>query len=123
METSIFCDKHGLDGVGYVSLPAEMGGDGGQESQCAKLIKLVRRRLEPDERAYHRTPLVVVPVDSPDGRQLKLVVWEGEQHNLLQAVGDWLLLNHMDSVAPLPLAEQVNMRLPNPVLQVLYRLL
>lgn len=119
METSIFCDKYGLDGVDFAALPVEMGGAGyEQESQCGRLNKLVRKRLDPQYRSFARPPLVTVSVDSPDGRTLTLVVWEGEQHNLLQTVSDFLQLHRIQSVDPRPLAEEVNRRLPSPVLNV-----
>ena len=115
IETNIFCDRYGLSGLGMGMV--EMRGVSKEPmSECERLQALVRRRLLDEHRDYSRPPLVEVPLDSPDGRTLTLVIYEGEQHNLLQTVADFLQFHNILTVPPLPVAEAVNLRLPNPIL-------
>eukprot|EP01039_Chlorochromonas_danica_P003198 gene3198-3501_t len=86
---------------------------------CQQLLQRVRSRLHP-EPPFNRRVLVSLPVDAPDGRKLLLVVREGEQHDLLQFVFDFLDAHSVQTSREglIMLAEEVNRRLPGPVLQL-----
>lgn len=67
---------------------------------------------------FVRRILLVVPVDAPDTRKLKLVVREGEQHDILQFVSDFFELYHMPMESLQMMANEVQKRLPAVVTQV-----
>lgn len=83
---------------------------------CERILRRVRQRTESPD--YIRDILLVVPIDAPDGRKIKLVVREGEQHDLLQHVGDFLQLYKMDRGNTEGLANEVHRRLPPIALQI-----
>ncbi len=123
VETSVFCAKYGLSGISklikkkYYGLD-DLGGGRVNLDQCERLMSIVKQRLDPDIKKYERKILAVVPVDAIDGRKLKLAVFEGEQHNILQLSEDFLALYKMDTGNAFGFATEVNRRLPNPVLQI-----
>jgi hypothetical protein len=99
-ETHVFCAKYGVDDF----------------DDCERVLKRVEDRVNPAN--YVRRILLVVPVDAPDGRKIKLVVREGEQHDLVQHVGDFLELYRMSRDNTLGLANEVHKRLPAVSLQI-----
>lgn len=99
-ETHVFCAKNGVD----------------EFDACERVLKRVEERLNPT--SFTRRILLVVPVDAPDGRKIKLIVREGEQHDLIQHVGDFLELYHMSRDNTLGLANEVHKRLPSVSLQI-----
>ena len=99
-ETHIFCAKSNITSL----------------EECNRILERVKERLEP--KTFYRNILLVVPVDAPDGRKIKLVIREGEQHDLVQFVGDFLELYRMSRDSALGLANEVNKRLPPAALQI-----
>lgn len=129
LETSIFCKKYGLEGVNYiadtlgdddsnnnnnVNIDASGGGEArsGYTDECSRLHRRVKAIFDPKYRSFVRNALAIVPVDSPDGRLLNFVVHQGEQHNLLQLVEDFMSYYHIDLGAAPGFANVVNSRLP-----------
>lgn len=82
---------------------------------CKALMRRVDQRLNPP---FVRRILLVVPVDAPDTRKLKLVIREGEQHDILQIVSDFFELYHMPMESVQMMANEVQKRLPVVVTQV-----
>ena len=83
---------------------------------CERILKRVKQRTESVD--YIRNLLLIVPIDAPDGRKIKLIVREGEQHDLFQHVGDFLQLYKMDRSNSEGLANEVHRRLPPIALQI-----
>lgn len=98
-ETHVFCSQNNII-----------------SDDCERILRRVRQRTESPD--YIRDILLVVPIDAPDGRKIKLVVREGEQHDLLQHVGDFLQLYKMDRGNTEGLANEVHRRLPPIALQI-----
>ena len=63
--------------------------------------------------AFNRRVLLVVPVDAPDTRKLKLVLYEGDQHDLLQVVRDFFVFYKLPLESAYNMALEVEKRLPN----------
>ena len=82
---------------------------------CKALMKRVQQRLEAP---FVRRILLVVPIDAPDTRKLKLVIREGEQHDIVQIVADFFELYHMPAESVQMMANEVAKRLPAVVTQV-----
>jgi hypothetical protein len=135
LETSIFCKKYGLEGINYVAdtlgddngsmnnnqnTDVSAGGtaQSGYTDECARLHRRIRSIFDEKSRTYNRKVLAIVPVDSPDGRLLNFVVHQGEQHNLLQLVEDFMNYYHLDIRAAPGVANAVNSRLPGVDLQL-----
>lgn len=95
LEVSVFCKRHGLEGYNYqpdIDYDSTSSGSGsGMVDECHRLHKKVSSLLSPSLLKFQRNLLAVVPVDSPDGRQLKLAVFEGEQHHLYQLCNDFMM--------------------------------
>ena len=79
IETSVFCIQNDIL----------------DEETCESIQERVSNRLSSPN--YKREVLGVMSVDSPDGRQLKMVVRQGEQHDLMQFTSDFLEFYKMDS--------------------------
>lgn len=107
METNVFCTRNGG--------PATPGVDMLSTSWCEALHKRVHNKLDT---SFPRRVLLVVPIDSPDGRKLQLVVHEGEQHDLVQLVSDFFELYHMPRESIQFMANEVYKRLPATALQI-----
>ena len=99
-ETHVFCAQNNIS----------------SSDDCGRILQRVIQRTESSH--YTRNILLVVPIDAPDGRKIKLIVREGEQHDLLQHVGDFLLLYKMNSGNTEGLANEVHKRLPPVALQI-----
>ena len=97
IETSVFCIQHDIL----------------DEETCEAIQERVRNRLNATkDKNYDRNILAVLNVDSPDGRQLKMVVRQGEQHDLLQFTSDFLEFYKMDSPSSIEaVANAVHQRL------------
>ena len=108
METNVFCTRNGG--------PATPGVDMLSTSWCESLHQRVNSKL--NNTSFSRRTLLVVPIDSPDGRKLKLVVFEGEQHDLVQLVSDFFQLYHMPRESIQFMANEVHKRLPAIALQI-----
>ena len=67
---------------------------------------------------FVRRILLVVPIDAPDTRQLKLVLREGEQHDIRQLVSDFFELYHMPMESVAMMTNEILKRLPTAVVQV-----
>lgn len=93
LETRIFCAKHNITTV----------------EGCDGVLERVKARL--NDLTFNRKVLLVVPVDAPDSRKLQLIIREGEQHDLMQTVSDFLEYYHMDTGSTSMLANAVNQRL------------
>ena len=93
LETRIFCAKHNITTV----------------EACDGVLERVEARL--NHLTFSRKVLLVVPVDAPDSRKLQLILREGEQHDLMQTVSDFLEYYHMDTSSASMLANAVNQRL------------
>ena len=82
VETSVFCIQNGIE----------------DEEGCQAIQDRVEARLSATRNtSYARDILGVMSVDAPDGRQLKMVVREGEQHDLLQFTSDFLEFYKMNT--------------------------
>ena len=81
VETGVFCMKYAIDMI-----------------DCDKLLYRVHQRLQIPyvysgrhvSVTYSRNVLTTLTVDAPDTRQLKLVIRQGEQHDLGQFITDFL---------------------------------
>jgi len=104
VETGVFCTR-------YDSSRNPIDSD-----WCQALLKRVEERL--NSNAFQRRVLLVVPVDAPDTRKLKLVIREGEQHDILQIVSDFFELYHIPQYSVNMMANEVIKRLPAVVTQV-----
>lgn len=103
VETGVFCAKH------------DPSKDVVNAEWCQRLIQRVESRLQPE---FIRRVIQVIPIDAPDSRKLQFVVREGEQHDPLQFVSDFLDYYHMPRDSLMMLANEVNNRLPNVALQI-----
>jgi hypothetical protein len=77
---------------------------------CRALMKRVTQRLETP--TFVRRILLIVPIDAPDSRKLKLVIREGEQHDVVQFVSDFFELYHLSMEMVHGMAAEVLKRLP-----------
>lgn len=76
---------------------------------CRALLRRVQQRTETP---FLRRVLLVVPIDAPDSRKLKLVIREGEQHDVPQFVSDFFELYHLPMESAGGMAAEVLRRLP-----------
>lgn len=104
VETGVFCAKYDK---------AEQVTD---TPWCQALLRRVEQRLQPE--SFQRRILLVVPVDAPDSRKLKLVIREGEQHDLVQLVSDFFEVYRMPADSVYMMAQEVHKRLPAVALQI-----
>jgi hypothetical protein len=82
IETSVFCIQNDII----------------DEEGCHSIQECVAHRLDAvQSTTYNRGVLGVMNVDAPDGRQLKMVVRQGEQHDLLQFTADFLEFYKMNT--------------------------
>jgi hypothetical protein len=102
METHIFCAKYDVPDL----------------DQCGAILDRVRRLVDVDPDLYPRRVILTVPIDAPDGRNLKLVVREGEQHDLHQFVADFFELYRMPADFVAGMVSEVNKRMPAVALQI-----
>jgi hypothetical protein len=103
IETGVFCAR-------YDNSP-----DVTATPWCTALLERVNNRLNV---TFSRNILLVVPIDAPDSRKLKLVIREGEQHDLMQFVSDFFELYHMPAESVSMMANEVHKRLPAVEFQV-----
>lgn len=103
VETGVFCAKY------------DNSKDVTESAWCKGLIQRVHNRLNVE---FNRNIVLVVPIDAPDSRKLKLIIREGEQHDLVQLVSDFFELYHIPSDNIYPMAQEVNKRLPAVALQI-----
>lgn len=61
---------------------------------------------------------MVIPIDAPDTRKLKLIIREGEQHDLRQFVSDFFELYHMPMESVHIIVNEAFKRLPNVEVQI-----
>ena len=85
------------------------------EQRMDNIVELAVQRLD---KRLRRRVLVTVPVNGLDGRKLQLQVREGEQHSLYNTVLDFCLAYGMEEGVVLNLANVVNRRLPNVLLEI-----
>ena len=95
LETHIFCNKYG---VSY--------------DQCDGVLARVRKIVDVPRDKYIRRVILTVPINSPDGRSLTLVIREGEQHDLRQFVSDFFELYRMPFDSVDGMVAEVNKRMP-----------
>ena len=99
VETGAFCLRHN------VTLPA-----------CEELQARVAARI--DAPRFVRSVLLALPVDAPDSRTLRLVVRQGEQHDLPQLAADFLEVFRMSPQNVGVIAAELHKRLPAVALSV-----
>ena len=95
--------------IGVFCAKYESSKDPVDSDWCRALMRRVKQRLDT---SFVRRVLLVVPIDAPDTRKLKLVIREGEQHDLVQLVSDFFQLYHMPMESVGMMAEVVFKRLP-----------
>ena len=100
LETHVFCAQNS------VSTTAE----------CDALYERVKQRLE--GLSFNRRILLVLPVEAPDARKLRLVIREGEQHDLPQFVSDFFEFYRMPQQSVAVVINEVAKRLPAAALQI-----
>ena len=100
LETRLFCARNNITAL----------------EDCERILERVKERIESN--TFTRSLLLVVPVDSPDGRSIKLIVREGEQHDLLQHAADFLQLYKMPIENAEGLANELHRRLPEVALRI-----
>jgi hypothetical protein len=99
VETGIFCAKFDMDARDALST-----------RWCEALMERVTNRLTAMK--FQRKILLVVPVSAPDTRKLQIIIHEGEQHDLMQFVKDFLEFYKMSEANAFGLAQEVQKRLP-----------
>ncbi len=104
IETGIFCAKYD-NSKEVLTTP-----------WCKGLMDRVQQRL--NSKRFTRKILLVIPVDAPDSRKLQLIIREGEQHDLMQFVSDFLEFYKMPTENAYMLAQEVLKRLPGIALQI-----
>jgi hypothetical protein len=102
LETGIFCARNNITSL----------------DRCDAIRDRVRERLE--ALPFARSVILVVPVDAPDSRQLKLVIREGEQHDLRQFVSDFFQLYRMPMSSVDMMTNEVHKRYDLPCTPILY---
>lgn len=100
IETGAFCLRHNVS-----------------QSLCEGLQTRVAQRLDPYPR-FARTVLLSLPVDAPDSRTVRLLVRQGEQHDLRQLATDFLEFYRMPPQNADMLAQEAHKRLPAVALSV-----
>jgi hypothetical protein len=105
VDTGVFCAKYDTPSDQVLDTP-----------WCQALLQRVRERIAPT--TFTRKVLLVVPIDAPDTRKLKLVIREGEQHDLMQFVSDFFEVYRMPAESISMMAQEVHKRLPNIALQI-----
>jgi hypothetical protein len=103
MQTRIFCARYNVT----------------TSDACAGIQSRAEERIYTEENSlFTRRVLVHIPIDAPDSRKLQLVVREGEQHDLVQFVSDFLEFYDMGNNALSQLVNEVHKRLPAAALQI-----
>lgn len=103
VETGVFCARY------------DDSKDSIDSDWCQSLMRRVKQRLET---IFVRRILLVVPIDAPDSRKLKLIVRDGEQHDIVQLVSDFFELYHMPMESVQMMSNEVAKRLPAVVHQI-----
>lgn len=80
--------------------------------------RVIQSAVEQLEQRMKRKVLVTVPVTGLDARRLQLQVRQGEQHILYETVLDFCLAYGMPENVVMNLAQEVNRRLPNVLLEM-----
>lgn len=80
--------------------------------------RVINSAVEQLEQRMKRKVLVTVPVTGLDARRLQLQVRQGEQHILYETVLDFCLAYGMPENVVMNLAQEVNRRLPNVLLEM-----
>lgn len=99
IETHVFCSKYNIT----------------SKQDCKDLETRVMSLLDVD---YHRNMLLSIPIDSPDGRMIQLVLYEGQQHDIVQFVSDFLEYHHLSSNSLEVIGNEILKRLPPVALQI-----
>ena len=102
VETHVFCAKHSIT----------------DSDVCDSILARVTSRLyrkegeKEGERSDNagRRVILTVPINAPDSRALKLIIREGEQHDLMQYVHDFFELYGMDGGSVSGMVAEVNKR-------------
>lgn len=124
IETSVFCARHGAVAPALIAAVQTSGSSEAATATaaepinspwCAALRERVEARLNV---TFPRRILLVLPIDAPDGRNLKLVIREGEQHDIVQFVTDFFEIYHMPRESIGIIVQEVNKRLPAVALQI-----
>jgi len=103
MQTRIFCARYNVTTA----------------DACQGIQTRAEERIYSEENGlFTRRVLVHIPIDAPDSRKLQLVVREGEQHDLVQFISDFLEFYDMGNNALNQLVNEVHKRLPPAALQV-----
>jgi len=68
--------------------------------------------------SFVRRILVILPINAPDTRQLKLIVRQGEQHDLTQFVADFFTIYRLSLNSVGAVVEEINKRLPPTILSI-----
>lgn len=96
-QTFVFCAKYNMS------------------RDCGLVDRRVHERLHV---TFDREILLHVPIDSPDGRKLSLIVREGEQHDVLQHVADFFEYHHLPGQSIELVTREIRKRLPAVALTV-----
>lgn len=100
LETHVFCAKNNIT----------------KSDECDMLLQRVKQRTE--DLTFVRRILLVLPIEAPDARKLKLVIREGEQHDLMQLVSDFFELYFMSQQSVPMVVNEVLKRLPPPAMEI-----
>ena len=100
LETHVFCAQNSISAI----------------SECDALYERVKQRLE--NLSFNRKILLVLPVEAPDSRKLRLIIREGEQHDLPQFVADFFEYYRMPQQSIPVVINEVLKRLPPAALQI-----
>ena len=100
LETHVFCAQNSISTT----------------AECDALYERVKQRLE--GLSFNRRILLVLPVEAPDARKLRLVIREGEQHDLPQFVSDFFEFYRMPQQSVAVVINEVAKRLPAAALQI-----
>lgn len=98
--THVFCAKNNIT----------------KSEECDLLHERVKQRL--DDLHFVRRIILVLPIEAPDSRQLRLVIREGEQHDLHQFVADFFELYYMSQQSVPMVVNEVLKRLPAAAIQI-----
>jgi len=99
IETNVFCARYDIK----------------NSYSCEAILNHVNERLYP---AFIRNIIIALPITAPDSRTLKLVIREGEQHDLNQFISDFFELNGLSHDAVHGMVQEITKRLPPVVLQI-----
>jgi len=101
VEVAVFCAENGYH----------------DQDDCDEVQSMVQKRLMPAN--YSREIIGLLSVDAPDSRKLKMVLRQGEQHDLLQFTRDFLEYYKMSNPQSIEaVANAMHQRLPATQLQL-----